>query len=185
MQNQKYTQGKFRTIELFMLGVLMSDLLSPAPIAREEAAYHLGNMETSAAKAIPSLLVIAQDESQQLLLRVIAAEAVTKIDPTQTSVYLEVLIKALSSDDGPTLSVAVCDGEAVGKYAEPALPELFRLLGDDCVGVKADAAEAIWRITGDRGPAKRAAHELLRSQDWLDRNVGGGLIEVLEDERVS
>ena len=126
--------------------------------------------------------MIAQDESQQPLLRVIAAEAVTKIDPAQTSVYLEVLIKALSSDDGLILSFAVWDVGALGKLAEPALRELFRLLGDDCAGVKSDAAEAIWRITGDRGPAERVGHELLRSEDWLDRMVGEGLFEVFEDE---
>ena len=68
-----------------------------------------------AAEAISSLLLIAQDERQQLLLRVIAAEAVTKIDPAQTSVYLEMLIKALRSDDGPILSVAVYDLGALGE----------------------------------------------------------------------
>ena len=70
MHNQKYAQGKFRTIELFMLDALMSGLQSPDLPAREEAAYRLGNTGASAAKAIPSLLLIAQDESQQLLLRV-------------------------------------------------------------------------------------------------------------------
>jgi hypothetical protein len=142
-------------------------------------------MGASAWEAVPALLLIAQDESQRLLLRVIAAEAVTKIDPAQTSVYLEVLIKALRSDDGPTLSVAVCELGALGKLAEPALPELFRLLGYDCAGVKAHAMEAIWRITGDRGPAERVVHELLRSEDWLDRMVVEGLFDVLEDERLS
>ena len=91
------------------------------------------------------------------------------------------LIKALKSDDGPTLSVAVYDLGALGYLAEPALPELFRLLGEDCAGMKADAGEAIWRITGDRGPAERVGSELLRSEDWLDRVVGEGLFEVLED----
>ena len=168
-----------------MIDGWISHLQSPDPLARDEAAYRLGNMGDSSAEAIPSLLVIAQDESQQLLLRVIAAEAVTKIDLAQTSVYLEVLIKALRSDDGPILSFAVCDLGALGKLAEPALPELFRLLGDDCAGVKADAGEAIWRITGDRGPAEQVGHELLRSEDWLDRKVGEGLFEVLEEERLS
>ena len=168
-----------------MLDALISDLQSPDPLAREEAAYRLGNMGDFAAEAIPSLLVIAQDESQQLLLRVIAAEAVTKIDPAQTGVFVDVLIKALNIDEGPIQSVAVCDLGALGKLAEPALPELFRLLGDDCAGMKADAGEAIWRITGDRTPAERVRHELLHTKDWLDRMVGQGLFEVLEEEHLS
>ena len=167
-----------------MLEAFMSILRSPDPLAMEEGAYRLGNLGASAAEAIPSLLLIAQDESQQILLRVIAAEAVTKIDPTQTSVYLEVLIKALRSDDGLILSFAVWDVGVLGKLAEPALPELFRLLGYDCAGVKAHAAEAIWRIAGDRGPAERVGHELLLSEDDIEQNIGRGLLEMLEDERL-
>jgi hypothetical protein len=47
--------------------------------------------------------------------------------------------------------------------------------------VKATAGEANWRITGDPSPAERVGEELLRSEDWLDRRVGEGLIAVPED----
>jgi HEAT repeat protein len=167
-----------------MIDALIADLQSTDPLVRDDAAYRLGDMGPLAASAIPSLLLIAQDESQKLLLRVIAAEAISKINPSQTGVYLEVLIKSLSSGDLPTLSFAIYDLGALGKLAETALPELFRLLSDDCAGVKADAAEAIWRITGNRSPAERVGHGLLRSEDWLDRMIGEGLVEVLENKAI-
>ena len=103
----------------------------------------------------------------------LAASAVAKIDPAQAGAVLDVLTSALNSDDAPLQGAAVDELGALGKHAEPALTALFGLLGGDCAAVKATAGEAIWRITGDRSPAKRVGQELLRSQDWLYRRVGG------------
>ena len=182
MRNRKHTQGMFRTIELFMLDALMSDLQSPDPLVRVEAAPRLGDMGASAAEAIPSLLLITQDESQHPLLRVMAAAAVAKIDPAQTSAVLDVLIRALSSDDAPLQGASADELGALGKHAEPVLHALFGLLGDDCAAVRSTASQAIYRITGDRTPAKQVGRALLKSEDWLDREVGGGLLALLGDE---
>jgi hypothetical protein len=38
--------------------------------------------------------------------------------------------------------------------------------------VRSTAAEAIWRITEDRTPARQVGLALLRSDDWIDRQVG-------------
>ena len=92
-----------------MIDTSIRNLQSPDFRARHEAADRLGKLGASAANAIPSLIRVAQHESQQLLLRVIAAEAVTKIDLSQTSAYLEVLIEALRSGDAPILSFALHD----------------------------------------------------------------------------
>jgi HEAT repeat protein len=114
-----------------------------------------------------------------------AAAVVASIDPTRTSAVIFVLVKALNSDDSHLQGAAADQLGALGMHAEPALPALFKLLGDDRAAVKSIAAEAIWRITGDRTPAVRVGRALLRSEEWLDRKVGEGLFAVLGDERVS
>jgi hypothetical protein len=63
------------------------------------------------------------------------AAAVAKIDPAQTSAVLDVLIRALSSDDAPLQGAAADELGSLGKHAELTLPALFRLLGDDCAAV--------------------------------------------------
>jgi len=185
MRNRKYSQGKFPTIELFMLDTLMSELGSPDPLVRVRAAPRLGDLGAAALEAIPALLLITQDESQPPLLRVMAAAVVTKIDPAQTGAVLDALINGLKSGDAPLVGATADELGALGKHAKPALPDLFRLLTDDCAAVRSTAAQAIWRITGDRTAAERVGRELLRSEEWLDRKVGEGLFAVLGDERVS
>ena len=170
---------------LFMLDTLISDLQSSDPLVRVEAAPRLGHMGASAAEAIPSLLSLTQDESQHPVIRVMAAAAVGRIDPAQTVAVIPILIDALNSDDAPLQGAAADELGSLGKHAEPALPALFRLLEDDCAAVRSTAAEAIWRITGDRTPANQVGRVLLRSKDWLDRQVGGGLLVLLGDERRS
>ena len=115
-------------------------------------------------------------------VRVMAAGAVAKIDPAQTNAVIPIFIDALNSDDAPLQGAAADELGALGKHAEPALPDLFRLLTDDCAAVRSTAAQAIWRITGDRMPAKQVGRELLRSEDWLDQEVGGSLLVLLGDE---
>jgi hypothetical protein len=85
----------------------------------------LGDLGAAAQEAIPSLLLIAHDEIQHPLLRVLAASAVARIDPTLTSAVLDVLITALNSDDAPLQGAAADELGALGKHAEPALPALF------------------------------------------------------------
>jgi len=97
--------------------------------------------------------------------------------------FLPVLIDALNSDDAPLQGATADELGALGKHAEPALPALYDSLADDCAAVRSTAAEAIWRITGDRTPAEQVGHELLRGKDWLDRQVGGSLLVLLGDER--
>gem|GEM_PF-5302555 len=140
----------------------------------------------AALEAIPALLLITQDESQHPLLRVMAAAAVAKIDPAQTGAVIPVLLSALNSDDSPLQGAAADELGSLGKLAEPALPALFNLLGDDCAAVRSTAAEAIWKITGDRTPARQVGRALLRSKNRLDRQVGGSLLALLgDDERRS
>jgi HEAT repeat protein len=138
----------------------------------------------AAAEAIPSFLLLTQDESQHPLIRVMAAAAaVAKIEPAQTGSVIPVLINALKSNDAPLQGAAASELGALGTQAEPALPALFGLLTDDCAAVKATAAQAIWKITGDRTPGRQVGRELLSSKDWLDRQVGGSLLVLLGDER--
>ena len=136
----------------------------------------------AAVRAIPALLSLTQDESQHPLIRVMAAAAIAKIDPSQTGAVIPVLVNALKSDDPPLVGAATDELGALGKHAKPALPALFRLLTDDSAAVKSTAAEAIWKITGDRTAAERVGRELLRSEDWLDWQVGGSLLVLLGDE---
>jgi len=111
-----------------------------------------------------------------------AAAAVAKIDPSQTGAVIPVFINALNSHDAPLQHAAADELGALGKHAEPALPALFGLLNDDCAAVRSTAAEAIWKITGDRTPAVRVGRALLRSRDWLDRRLGGSLLALLGDD---
>ena len=104
------------------------------------------------------------------------------LDPSQTGTILPVLVNALKSDDAPLVGAAADELGALGKQAEAALPALFNLLGHDFAAVRSTAAQAIWRITGDRLPAKQVGRALLRSKDWLDRQVGGSLLVLLGDE---
>jgi len=60
---------------------------------------------------------------------VLAASAVSRIDPAQTGAVIPVLINALKSDDAPLQGAAADELGALGKHAEPALPALSRLLG--------------------------------------------------------
>jgi len=142
----------------------------------------LGDLGAAAIKAIPALLSLTQDETQHPLIRVMAAAAVAKIDPAQTSAVIPVLVNALNSDDAPLQGAAADELGALGKHAKPALPDLFKLLTEDCAAVRSTAAEAIWRITGDRMPAKQVGRALLRRKGWLDRQVGGSLLVLLGDD---
>src|SRR5208337_2602697 len=112
-----------------------------------------------------------------------AAAAVAKIDPAQTGPVIPALVNALNSDDAPLQGAAADELGALGNHAEPALPVLLKLLGDDCAAVRTTAAQAIWQITGDRTPAKQVGLALLRSEDWLDRQIGGSLLVLLGAER--
>ena len=114
---------------LFMLGTLISDLGSPDPLVRVEAPTRLGDLGAAAKRAIPSLLSLTEDESQHPLLRLLAASAVSRINPAQTGAVIPVLINALKSDDAPLQGAAADELGALGKHAEPALPALSRLLG--------------------------------------------------------
>jgi HEAT repeat protein len=165
-----------------MIDDLISDLRSPDPLVRVQAAPRLGDLEAAAAAAIPLLLSLTQDETQHPLIRVMAATAVAKIDPAQTGAVIPVLINALNSHDAPLQGASADELGSLGKHAEPALPALFGLLTDDCAAVRATAGEAIWMITGDRTPGRQVGRALLRSEDWLDRQVGGSLLVLLGDE---
>jgi HEAT repeat protein len=140
---------------LFMVDALISDLQSPDPLVRVRAAPALGDLGVAAVRAIPTLLLLTQDESQHRLIRVMAASSVAKIEPAQTGSVIPVLINALKSDDAPLQGAAAGELRALGKHAEPALPALFGLLTDDCAAVRSTAAESIWKITGDRTPARQ------------------------------
>ena len=160
----------------------MSDLQSPDPFVRVEATPRLGHLGAAAVEAIPSLLSLTQDQSQHPLVRMMAAGAIARIDPTQTGAVIPVLINALNSDDAPLVGASADELGALGKHAEPALPDLFGLLTDDCAAVKSTSAEGIWKITGDRTPARQVGRELLWSRDLLDRQVGGTLLVLLGDD---
>jgi len=165
-----------------MIDDLISDLRSPDPLVRLKAASALGDLGAAAIKAIPALLSLTQDECQHPLIRVMAAAAIAKIDPSQTGAVIPVLINALKSHDAPLVGASADELGALGKHAEPVLHALFGLLGDDCAAVRSTASQAIYRITGDRTPAKQVGRALLKSEDWLDREVGGGLLALLGDE---
>ena len=151
-----------------MIETLISDLLSSDPLVSVRAAPALGDLGAAAIKAIPSLLSLTQDESQHPLIRVIAA-AVAKIDPAQTGAVIPVLINALNSHDAPLVGASADELGALGKHAEPALPALFGLLGDNCAAVRSTAAQAIWKITGNRMPAEQVGRELLNSEVFRRR----------------
>jgi len=165
-----------------MIDTLISDLQSPDPLVRVKAAPRLGDLGAAALKAIPLLLSLTQDKTQHPLIRVLAAAAVARIDPAQTGAVLSVLVNALNSDDAPLQGAAADELGSLGKHAEPALPSLFRLLTDGCAAVRSTAAQAICRITGNRTPGRQVGRALLRSKNWLDRQVGGGLLVLLGDE---
>jgi hypothetical protein len=50
----------------------------------------------------------------------------------------------------------------LAEYAKPALPVLFEQLTDDCAAVRSTSVQAIWRITGDRTPARQAGRAFLQ-----------------------
>src|SRR5208337_5442056 len=125
-----------------MIDDLIADLRSPDPLVRVRAAPALGDLGVAAVEAIPALLSLTQDESQHPLIRVMAAAAVAKIDPAQTGAVIPALVNALNSDDAPLQGAAADELGALGKHAEPALPVLLKLLGDDCAAVRTTAAQA-------------------------------------------
>ncbi len=168
---------------LFMLNTLIADLRSPDPLVRVKAVPALGDLGAAAVEAIPTLLLITQDETQHSMIRVRAAAAVAKIDPSQTGAVLSVLLEALNSDDATSQGAAADELGAIGKHAEPALAALFGLLNDDRAAVQSTGAQAIRRITGERTPARQVGRALLRSRDWLDRQIEGSLLVLLGDER--
>ena len=165
-----------------MINALISDLQSPDPLVRVRAAPALGDLGAAGIQAIPALLSLTQDETQHPLIRVLAAAAVARIDPAQTGAVLTVLVSALKSDDSPLVGASADELGALGKHAEPPVPYLFGLLTDDCAAVRSTAAQAIWRITGDRTPAKQVGRKLVRSENWLDRQVGGSPLVLLGED---
>jgi HEAT repeats len=165
-----------------MIDTLIADLSSPDPLVRVKAAPRLGDLGSAASEAIPVLLSLTHDEAQHPMIRVMAAGSVAKIDPAQTRALVPVLINALNSDDAPIQGAAADEPWALGGQVKLALPALFGLFTDDAPPFGLPATQAIWKITGDRTPAKLVVRYLLRSKDWLDRQVGGSLLVLSEDE---
>jgi HEAT repeat protein len=158
-----------------MLDSWIADLQSPDPLVRVRAVPALADLGETAAKPM-----LTDDDSQHPLIRVLAAGAIARIDPGQSSFVLPVLVNALHSDDAPLQGAAADELGMIGKYAEPALPALLGLLEGDCAAVRSTAAEAIWRITGDQTPASQVGRALLRSEDWLTARSEGRCWRAIE-----
>jgi HEAT repeat protein len=127
---------------------LIPVLKDPNPRAREAAAYDLGTLrpkEMPAAKAaIPALIEALQDKDE--IVRITVAEAILKIDRTQSQTTIPALIDLLSETNYTVRLRAVDLLRQMGTDATPALPALEQALHDNARIVQVWAAEALAQI---------------------------------------
>ena len=125
--------------------VVLKDL---DPRAREAAAYDLGALrrkELSAAKAaIPALLETLQD--QDGIVRITVAEAIIKIDQTQSSKTIPALVELLQEQNYTVRLRSVDLLRQMGAGATGALSALEKSLQDEASIVRVWAAEAMEQI---------------------------------------
>ena len=110
--------------------------------------------------------------SNDELNRTLAAGSILKIDPTKADDLLPLLIEALASEDDGIKTEAIGQLECLGELAQPAVPSLKNLLGDDDSNVSMFASEALAKITGDASDAIKIGLDLLEADDWMDRCMG-------------
>jgi HEAT repeat protein len=111
---------------------------------RQTIAAVLGKLGPS---IVPELQTCLQSENG--LVRVGAATALYRIDPSRhRDQALRILIAALKADD-ETASDAAQALESVGADAAPALPELIRQLGHDDPAVRCQIGHALAALKGD------------------------------------
>ena len=118
------------------------------PRAREAAAYDLGALrpkELYAAKAaIPALLETLQDQDE--IVRITAAEAIVKIDRTQSSNTVPTLVELLQEQNFTVRLRSVDLLRQMGTDAALALPALEKATQDKASIVRVWAAEALDRV---------------------------------------
>jgi len=138
---------------------LMPVLKDPDPRAREAAAYDLGALrrkELPAARiAIPALLATQNDRNENV--RITAMEAICKIDVTQCSATIPVLVELLHADDFRIRLRSVDLLRAMGPVAASALPAIMTVTEDPkpIVRIWAREAERIIRQPSPEGDSAK------------------------------
>ncbi len=152
------------------LPALINALKDPDRIVRIAAVEPVARFGKKAHAAIPILEKWLDDK--QGYIRLAAAAAIYRIDPGTISKMLPVLIRGLESGVSLDQSFAADALGNLGEAGTPALSVLEGLLDGDCAGVRCDAGNAIWGITGDPANSIRVGVKLLAAEEWLDRYVG-------------
>jgi HEAT repeat protein len=104
--------------------------------------------------------------------RLLAANAICRIDSSQTPRMLPVFIEGLENGCPSDKSLSADIIGHLGEAGAPAMRELEALLWDECAGVQCEAASAISKITGDPTVEISVCINLLRAEEWLERYVG-------------
>lgn len=114
-------------------------------LARVEAAEILGKIGPSAMPAVPVLgkWLKKKDYAYERLL---AAEAMSHIDPKTRGKTIPIMIATLRNDDPIIRMAAVKALGGLGKAADKAIPEITKLLNDEDVTVRQYAATALESI---------------------------------------
>jgi len=161
---------EFTELNETVMRALIVALEDPERLVRVVVVNAVGRYGRRAVAALPVLEKWLNDSHEYS--RLLAIDAITKIDPEQIDLMLPRLVEILGSDDAVNRSFAA---EVVGNLGEggtPALPVLRSLLNDELASARCRAGIAIWKITGDPPAAIEAGIGLLSSVDWLDRAVG-------------
>jgi|LSQX01.3.fsa_nt_gb HEAT repeat protein len=152
------------------LAALVAALDDPDRLVRITAVDQVARFGPKAKAALPALGRWLTDEDERFQLS--AAAAIAKIDPDQIDKMLPVLVAGLDGENWLWRGMAAEAIGDLGKVAAAALPQLRKLLQDDCAGLRCDAAVAISKIKGNPAEAITIGTDLLSAEDWLDRYLG-------------
>jgi len=143
------------------------------PTIQLVAAQALGRIGPDAKSAVPVLHKAI--ESENATLRIEAALALFRIDPSEAKAAIPVIRAALIDEDADTAITAAVAAGSFGAAARGAIPALIDLLGRD----DADVRRAAVRTLADIGPAAAAPLGEAIAAPEIDgvtlRRVGGAI----------
>lgn len=150
------------------IDALIADLGSPDRLLRHTAIRSLKKLGEAARSAVPALKVVMAD-TKEPYLQIMAAAAVSKIAPEDTSTVL--LLVAALDDPIAIHRAAAC--EFLGERRHSAVLNTMKLFSDSDFVVRFAATKAYSRFTGNWMHAVAVCVAMLKDENATNRAMGG------------